>query len=85
MLLKAAACCDIQTMVGYETQLRDGRQLKSSTIVIHDVAGNAVAALCINTDVSAWQAIHALAAQVIGAVVPRSHCGPGVRNLCQGC
>lgn len=69
MLLKAAASGDIQTMVGYETQLRDGRQLKSSTLVIHDVAGNAVAALCINTDVSAWHAIHALAAQMIGAEV----------------
>lgn len=43
--------------IGYESHLPDGRRLRSSTMIIRDVAGNPVAALCINTDISAWEAI----------------------------
>jgi len=39
---------------GYETVLPDGRRLRSSTMMIRDVSGAPVAALCINTDLSAW-------------------------------
>lgn len=42
------------TVVGYYTTLADGRQICSSTMIIRDVSGTAVAALCINADLSVW-------------------------------
>jgi predicted transcriptional regulator YheO len=40
--------------IGYHSALPDGRQLRCSTIMFHDTAGQPAAALCINTDISAW-------------------------------
>jgi predicted transcriptional regulator YheO len=52
--------------LGYETKLADGRKLRSSTMIIRDVAGNPVAALCINTDVSTWQSVMDIARSMMG-------------------
>ncbi|MGO4235858.1 helix-turn-helix transcriptional regulator [Pseudarthrobacter sp. YAF2] len=52
--------------LGYETKLADGRKLRSSTMIIRDVAGVPVAALCINTDVSTWQSVMNIAQSMMG-------------------
>lgn len=41
-------------VVNYQSQLDDGRVLRSSTIFIRDDDGDATACLCINLDVSDW-------------------------------
>ncbi|MCQ9389560.1 helix-turn-helix transcriptional regulator [Brevibacterium sp. 50QC2O2] len=66
LLLHRSATHQLETVVGYETQLPDGRRLKSSTMVINDVAGNPVAALCINSDTSVWNQVSRIAASMLG-------------------
>jgi len=66
LLLRKAASGVLETDTGYETRLPDGRRLRSSTTIIHDVLGNPVLALCINSDLSAWQAVARLAAAMVG-------------------
>ncbi|WP_200174466.1 helix-turn-helix transcriptional regulator [Tomitella cavernea] len=55
-------------LVTFESTLADGRWVRSSTMIIHDIAGTAVAALCINTDVSLWQQIDHVVKSMLGAV-----------------
>lgn len=52
--------------LNYETVLPDGRRLRSSTMIIRDVSNNAVAALCINTDTSAWETVGLVAQAMLG-------------------
>jgi predicted transcriptional regulator YheO len=52
-------------LIGYETRLHDGRRVRSSTVIVRDSHGTAVAAICINTDVSAWLDIRSIAAAMI--------------------
>ena len=54
LLLERVSEGDPGHQLGYETRLPDGRKMRSSTMIIRDVSGYAVAALCINTDMSAW-------------------------------
>lgn len=61
LLLQQAVQGFTEHDLGYETVLSDGRRMRSSTMIIRDVAGNPVAALCINTDISAWMAIKQIA------------------------
>lgn len=61
MLLRKAAAGTLETSVGYETRLPDGRSLRSTTIVVRDAEGEPVAALCINCDVMIWRAVKAIA------------------------
>ena len=65
LLLRKAATGTIATTVGYETRLPDGRTLRSTTIVVRDTSGTAVAALCINCDVMIWQAVKAIAESML--------------------
>jgi len=65
LLLRKAAAGTIATTVGYETRLPDGRSLRSTTVVVRDAEGTAVAALCINTDVSIWRAVKAIAESML--------------------
>lgn len=67
LLLRGLASGQFETTVGYETKLADGRKLKSSTMIIRDVSGNAVAALCINSDVSVWESLSNIASMMMGA------------------
>ena len=57
---------DSDSHLNYETVLPDGRRLRSSTMILRDVAGNACAALCINTDTSAWETVELVAKAVLG-------------------
>jgi predicted transcriptional regulator YheO len=64
-LLRKAAAGTVETTVGYETRLPDGRSLRSTTIVVRDAEGAAVAALCINSDVMIWHALGAIAESML--------------------
>lgn len=68
LLLERAVSGFDNHYVGYETQLPDGRRMRSSTMIIRDVAGNPVAALCINTDLSSWISLHRIVSAMIGGV-----------------
>lgn len=52
--------------IGYSSRLPDGTQLRSATMLIRDIAGNAVAALCINSDISAWSVVEQVAQSFLG-------------------
>ncbi|WP_199424502.1 helix-turn-helix transcriptional regulator [Actinotalea solisilvae] len=73
LLLRKAAAGTLETSVGYETRLPDGRSLRSTTIVVRDSAGEPVAALCLNCDVMIWRAVKAIAE----AMLPEDATGPG--------
>ena len=60
-LLRSFASNDFRTVVGYQTELSDGRQLKSSTIILNNLEGIPIAALCINSDVSVWYQVQKIA------------------------
>lgn len=60
MLLRAVARGEARTMLGYTSRTPDGRELRSSTMVVRDTTGAAVGALCINADVSAWRTVSKL-------------------------
>jgi predicted transcriptional regulator YheO len=70
LLLRKAAAGTIETTVGYETRLPDGRSLRSTTVVFRDTEGAAVAALCINSDVMIWRAVKAIAESMLPAEGP---------------
>ncbi|WP_416972198.1 helix-turn-helix transcriptional regulator [Streptomyces sp. 4F14] len=53
-LLERVAAGDLSHQIGYRSQLPDGRILQSTTIIYTDHEGRPAAALCLNTDVSAW-------------------------------
>ncbi|MGW0816947.1 helix-turn-helix transcriptional regulator [Streptomyces viridiviolaceus] len=56
-LLARIAAGDLCHEVGYRSQLPDGRILQSTTIVYTDDGDRPAAALCLNTDVSAWVSV----------------------------
>jgi len=53
-LLERLADGTLENDIGYASHLPDGRQLRCSTIVFRDARGVPAAALCLNSDVSAW-------------------------------
>ncbi|WP_158726475.1 transcriptional regulator [Tomitella fengzijianii] len=53
-------------VVTFESTLADGRWVRSSTMIIRDIADTPVAALCINTDVSMWQQIDRVVQSMLG-------------------
>lgn len=53
-LLERVAAGELHHEIGYRSQLPDGRVLQSTTIIYTDEQGRPAAALCLNTDVSAW-------------------------------
>lgn len=56
-LLERIAGGDLRHEIGYRSQLPDGRILQSTTIVYTDDGDRPAAALCLNTDVSAWVSV----------------------------
>lgn len=68
LLLKAAISGTFETEDLYETVLPDGRRMRSTTMIIRDVSGTPVAALCINTDLSMWFALQRLTEVMLGRV-----------------
>lgn len=69
LLLEQAAQGFPEHKLSYETRLPDGRRMRSSTMIIRDVAGIPVAALCINTDTSMWHSLRRIAGLMIGGGV----------------
>lgn len=70
LLLQKVAAGDFAHAVGYSTRLPDGRCLRSTTMILRDSTGTPVAALCLNSDVSVWQSLGKLAADMGGLVAP---------------
>jgi predicted transcriptional regulator YheO len=66
LLLEAAVTGSFSHNDAYETVLPDGRRMRSTTMIIRDVAGNPAAALCINTDISVWLSVHRIAEAMLG-------------------
>ena len=66
LLLKHVIAGGTEHLVGYETRLKDGRRMRSTTMMVSDATGTPVAALCVNTDVSAWAEVEQLAARMAG-------------------
>lgn len=75
LLLEQAAQGFPEHKLSYETRLPDGRRMRSSTMIIRDVAGTPVAALCINTDTSMWHSVRSIADMMIGAAASHEHDG----------
>lgn len=69
VLLRAVVDDSTDTLTGYETRLDDGRLVRSSTLIVRDGTGAAVAALCVNADVTAWERLRTLTDEVLA---PRS-------------
>lgn len=70
LLLEAVREGSTTSMTGYETILPDGRRLRSSTMIIKDVSGLPVAALCINSDLSAWISIQRVVDMMLSGTQP---------------
>ncbi|WP_159619747.1 helix-turn-helix transcriptional regulator [Ruania rhizosphaerae] len=66
LLLQRMTAGELDHAVGYQTTLPDGRSMRSTTMIIKDSAGTPVAALCLNSDLSVWQSLHRITAQMIG-------------------
>ncbi|GAB2622306.1 helix-turn-helix transcriptional regulator [Pseudactinotalea suaedae] len=66
LLLQRATAGNLDHMLGYRTTLPDGRNMRSTTIIIRDREGTPVAALCINSDLSVWQSLNRIAGGMLG-------------------
>lgn len=73
VLLQAIVSGQADSMVGYQTRLPDGRELRSSTQIVRDSLGHQVAAVCVNADVTAWLQMRDLVTRVLQ---PLSASGP---------
>ncbi len=71
LLLGQAATGRFESRHAYDTRLSDGRKLRSTTMIIEDVSGRPVAALCMNADLSVWEQLQAATARVFEAVGAR--------------
>ncbi|MGO3146173.1 MAG: helix-turn-helix transcriptional regulator [Leucobacter sp.] len=68
LLLKQAASGKFENRHAYDTRLSDGRKLRSSTMIIQDVSGNPVAALCTNADLTLWDQLQDVTDRVIATI-----------------
>jgi predicted transcriptional regulator YheO len=74
LLLKKLMELSDDHAVGYETHLPDGRRIRSSTMIIRDVSGQPVAALCLNSDLSVWESLQDVVASMLDGA--RAAAGP---------
>jgi predicted transcriptional regulator YheO len=65
LLLKKLMELSDDHAVGYETHLPNGARLRSSTMIIRDVSGQPVAALCVNSDLSMWESVREVVASML--------------------
>ncbi|MCK2220977.1 PAS domain-containing protein [Actinomadura sp. ATCC 31491] len=56
--------------LNYVTRTRDGKLVKSSTMVLRDGSGAVFGALCVNLDLTAVSQAHALLGELAGVAVP---------------
>lgn len=68
LLEQVASGAQQDNIVGYRTRLPDGRELRSSTMIMRDFSGTPIAALCVNTDVSTWLSVQRLAESMVYGV-----------------
>jgi predicted transcriptional regulator YheO len=73
LLLKKLSNLSEDNNVGYETHLGDGRRIRSSTMIIRDVSGQPVAALCLNSDLSVWESVQEIAGSMLHIAEPGPH------------
>lgn len=66
VLLEHLVTGDDNHLVGYSTRLPNGREMRSSTIIMRDSEGVPCAALCVNTDVSTWLDVRRLVDTMMG-------------------
>ena len=59
-----SAIKDSTLSVGYRTQTRDGRELRSTSLVLRTPGGKPVIALCLNVDLSAFTMVRALLEEI---------------------
>lgn len=52
-------------LIGYETRTRDGRRLKSATVFLRDSVGKIIGCLCVNLDLTRFDATVAALAEVV--------------------
>lgn len=69
-LLDAVASGNLRTSTGYRTTSPSGKELLSTTAIIRDSTNQPVAALCINRDISGWEALHSLTGALAGLSLP---------------
>lgn len=67
LLLEQAVSGAFHDRVGYRTRLPDVRVMRSTTLIVRDSAGDPVAALCLNTDLSIWQSLERIVRGVTGS------------------
>lgn len=65
LLLRRRASGTLETLVGYSTKLSDGRNVRSTTIVLNDDTGKPAAALCLNIDVTPFEMVRAWADSMV--------------------
>jgi predicted transcriptional regulator YheO len=92
LLLRHLRQGNTDNLMRYRTQIRGQRTLRSSTIFVKDDAGQPVACLRLNTDVTGWSQAHELLGQIIGSWDPaltaaplpvRDDKGDGTENFMQ--
>lgn len=68
LLLEQIAAKNLDHMTGYVTRLPNGRELRSSTILMRNSQGEPVVAICVNLDLSAWSEMRTLVDAVFDSV-----------------
>lgn len=68
LLLDMVAREDPGPAVGYTSTLADGRVIRSTTMLVKDVSGRQVAALCLNADQSVWASVQGIVDAMVGDV-----------------
>lgn len=69
-LLDAVASGNLRTSIAYRTTSPSDKELLSTTVIIRDSTNQPVAALCINRDISGWEALHSLTGALAGLSLP---------------
>ncbi|MEU6367008.1 PAS domain-containing protein [Streptomyces sp. NPDC046931] len=69
--------------LNYLTRTRDGKMVKSSTMVLRDSSGTVFGALCVNLDITTLNQVHALVGEIAGvaaspAAVPTTTFGDDI-------
>ena len=64
---------EAEDMISYPSISRDGKVLKSSTIFIRNDSGKIIGCLCVNFDVTEFNAVTALIGELIATVNPDHH------------
>ncbi|WP_188836352.1 helix-turn-helix transcriptional regulator [Flexivirga endophytica] len=67
VLLDLIAREDRGPAIGYVSTLPDGRSIRSTTMLVRDVSGQQVAALCLNADLAVWTSVQGIVDAMLGS------------------